>query len=374
MTPTDKLQICFVDPRGWDYGIDTPYERPLGGSQSALCYLAEHLCLAGHEVTIFNDISLPAVQRGVECRRISDLKDPTVLEGYDSVICLNGDVFFELRRGSGTRPITVLWTQHADNDSAVQFLKSAEGREKWDYFAFVSEWQMARYCRRYGLDPNRSVVKRNAISPCFERISRSKPWFDSGRPPILAYTSTPFRGLDVLLLAFPTIREAFPGATLRVISSMGVYQCKPENDRFEFLYKVCRAMDGVEYIGSLSQKDLATTLSTVSVLAYPSTFPKTSCISVMEAMGASCLILTGRVGALPETLADFGFLLTPRDNMLTYARDFSAMAVKVLRDVSGNREKYRALLNDQIAYARENLIWRVRAQEWVEWLSAIRRC
>ena len=60
--------------------------------------------------------------------------------------------------------------------------------------------------------------------------------------------------------------------------------------------------------------------------------------------------------------------------MLTYARDFSAMAVKALRDVSGNREKYRALLNDQIAYARENLIWRVRAQEWVEWLSAIRRC
>ena len=47
--------LCFVDMMGLpDYDCDTPYERPLGGTQSALCYYAEHLAQAGHTVTVLN--------------------------------------------------------------------------------------------------------------------------------------------------------------------------------------------------------------------------------------------------------------------------------------------------------------------------------
>ena len=30
------MHILFIDPIGWQYTIDAPYERPFGGSQSAL--------------------------------------------------------------------------------------------------------------------------------------------------------------------------------------------------------------------------------------------------------------------------------------------------------------------------------------------------
>ena len=41
------MNIAFVDSIGWDYDVSTPYERPLGGSQSALAYLAVELARQG---------------------------------------------------------------------------------------------------------------------------------------------------------------------------------------------------------------------------------------------------------------------------------------------------------------------------------------
>src|SRR6185312_6187435 len=50
----------------------------------------------------------------------------------------------------------------------------------------------------------------------------------------LAYTSTPFRGLDVLLDVFPRIRAACPDTELDVFSSMRVYGMAEEDDRRQF--------------------------------------------------------------------------------------------------------------------------------------------
>ena len=41
------MHLAFFDRIGWDYGADTPYVQPLGGSQSALCYLAAELVKLG---------------------------------------------------------------------------------------------------------------------------------------------------------------------------------------------------------------------------------------------------------------------------------------------------------------------------------------
>src|SRR4029079_16922240 len=78
-------------------------------------------------------------------------------------------------------------------------------------------------------------------------------------PPVLAYTSTPFRGLDVLLDAFPAIRTQLPDARLRIFSSMTVYQSTAAQDQAEYgaLYQRCRDTPGVEYVGSLPQPALA---------------------------------------------------------------------------------------------------------------------
>jgi hypothetical protein len=51
------MKIGFLDTYTWDYNIETPYCKPLGGTQSAICYLAEALAAQGNEVFLLNNTS-----------------------------------------------------------------------------------------------------------------------------------------------------------------------------------------------------------------------------------------------------------------------------------------------------------------------------
>ena len=52
---------------------------------------------------------------------------------------------------------------------------------------------------------------------------------------------------------------------------------------------------------------LAAELAQAAALAYPSTYPETSCIAALEAMSVGAAVLTTRSGAMPETTAGFWF-------------------------------------------------------------------
>ena len=123
----------------------------------------------------------------------------------------------------------VLWTQHAADQPAMQPLAESEVSALVDHFVFVSGWQQAGYEHAFALSPQRCRVIGNAVGPAFAGLFAdgrtalaAKAW-----PPRLAYTSTPFRGLETLLDVFPAIRAAVPGVTLGVYSSMQVYHLPP---------------------------------------------------------------------------------------------------------------------------------------------------
>ena len=108
----------------------------------------------------------------------------------------------------------------------------------------------------------------------------------------LAYTSTPFRGLAVLLACFPAIHRRHPNCQLDVFSSMQVYGQAAKDDPYTAFYDQCRQTEGINYRGSVSQPQLAKELAGATMLAYPNTFAETSCIAVMEALAAGLLVVT----------------------------------------------------------------------------------
>src|SRR5438876_7424164 len=61
------MRIAFIDPSGWDINVEAPFRRPLGGSQSAACYLAIALAELGHDVFFVSATSQPGNVRGVTC-------------------------------------------------------------------------------------------------------------------------------------------------------------------------------------------------------------------------------------------------------------------------------------------------------------------
>jgi glycosyltransferase involved in cell wall biosynthesis len=363
------MKIAFLDPAPVDYTADTPYGAPLGGTQSAVCYLAAELAAAEHNVVIINCTSAPGDYRGVRCLHYQKWLTAAFLNDFDVGVVVSSAAASILRKQYGVRIPLVLWNTHSYDQPAIQQLAVPEERALWSGFAFVSQWQFDNFVTRLSIPPDQSRVMRNAMSPAFARLTQ--PALSDVRPPVLVYTSTPFRGLDVLLTSFPMIRSAIPDARLRVFSSMAIYQVARDQDQFRALYARCATTDGVEYVGPLGQEQLARELSGATALAYPSTFAETSCIAVIEAMAAGATIFTTRLGALPETTAGFAEMIeiVPDHNEL--AVNFANLVVNGLNAMRQDPQATGARREQQVAFARAHYLWRLRAAEWVSWLSAL---
>ncbi len=375
------MRIAFVDLHSWDFHVGTVDSTPLGGAHSAACYLARALACRKHEVFLVSQTSAPGIYHGVRCLSWSTT-NPTEIRSWrlDVLICVLAPKDWALlRRIAGPETRLILWTGHAVDQPDVAQLGDRNQRSMFDGFAMVSQWQQAEYSKSFGIEPARTAILRNAIAPAFDDMFPGDTPIlpQKASPPVLAYTSTPFRGLHLLIAAFPSILSAVPGARLKVFSSMRVYGVSPESDERGFgdLYRQCRATEGVDYIGSLAQRELAFAMRGVTMLPYPNTFAETSCIAVMEAMASGCRIVTSDRGALAETSAGFARLIPVQGRTReAYLRQFIDETIEVLRDCARpDGGASEALLLRQVKYVNSNLTWTIVAGQWEAWLAILPR-
>jgi glycosyltransferase involved in cell wall biosynthesis len=368
-----RMRIVFIHRTVNDYTVESPFLRGIGGTESALCYASIELAKLGHSVTLLTNASTPGRYRDVECLNYKTSLTPALINAADVVVVSNEACGRTLKdQFRAMRPL-VMWNQHADDQPAIEALEFTRERKAWASIAFVSEWQRDQFCSVYWIDREKTRVMRNAISPAFAQTVPAPPWFKTGEPPVLVYTSAPYRGLDVLLDAVPLIRAAIPDMRLRVFSGMATLQVAIENDPYAELYDRCRRTEGVEYIGPVSQPQLAAQLSRAAALAYPSTFPETSCIAAMEAMSAGATILTTRSGAMPETTSGFGMMIEAHDDGPRAAKEFAELAIEALSAARRDPDTADVRRAEQIAFARANYSWPARALEWQSYLSEIAR-
>ena len=228
----------------------------------------------------------------------------------------------------------IIWF-HCDIDQqAAQWLYQMPAyRDYTDRFVFVSEWQRDRYLEAFKLPPEKCRVLRNAtdvdLSPLPPRTGPVK----------LAYTSTPFRGLDVLLNAWAIAKPQ--DAELHIWSGMALYgpEAAKDDAKWAPLYATARAMPGVTYHGIAPNAEVRAALRGMDILAYPCTFAETSCLSVIEALAAGCDVICPRFGALEETCHGHPATLYEYSNDRgTHARGF-AFALQAI--ISTNRSTAR---------------------------------
>lgn len=383
---TDKTvpyKVAFIDAIDWDYDIGSPYEKPFGGSQSALCYLAEALAKHGFEIYLLNHTTKPRTIRGVHCFNISEIPEDVIADLDVAIVLNQAELGYRLRSQLSEKTAIILWTQHDANQPAMEMMQDPYVQNIYTGIVFVSHWQREQYYQHFNLDSTKTVVLKNAIAPTFANTAASLSSASSivaikAEHPILFYTSTPFRGLDLLIDVFPEIWQAFPTAQLKIFSSMKVYQRQEESEFFDQLYAQCQTMEGVEYIGSLPQPELAEILEKATLLSYPNTFPETSCIAVMEAMASGCHVITSELGALPETTAGFADLISASDGFSTeeakqaYKQKFTERVIAFLQQWQSQRisnpQDLEQRLRTQLDFVRDHYTWEARAQEWQVWL------
>jgi len=323
------MRLFFLDGSDLRYTLDDIDRAPLGGSQSAMILAAHGLAARGHTVGCAG-IALPhrRESRGVMQYFLREPKDQLTVDERrpDLVVVLNNTVPARAARGTfGGRPLAMWMQNDVRSLTAVPFADATE-RDAVDLWIFVSKWQRACYLEAFAIRPERTVVIANPIAPPF--LSACLPGeavLAHRDPDLLVYASAPNRGLRALAHVLPTMRRRRPRLRLEVYSGflldMGPSFLPDAAARNEALLAECAAMPGVTVHRGLDKPALARRLRNAALMSYPSQFRETSCIAVLEAMAAGCLVSTTAMGALPETTAGFA-ALTPVDNDTFGARAY----------------------------------------------------
>jgi glycosyltransferase involved in cell wall biosynthesis len=155
--------------------------------------------------------------------------------------------------------------------------------------------------------------------------------------PIAIYTSTPYRGLDVLAEVWPEIlkrcKERGVDPTLKVITSMSLYQWSDDN--FKNLYKILDSLPNVQRIDAIPQRQLYEHLKYSSVMLYPNHFLETGCMAVLEALANNNWVVTTNLGALGEqvVVGKNGFLVDGDAHSASYKEGFINASVVALTEL-----------------------------------------
>jgi glycosyltransferase involved in cell wall biosynthesis len=223
-------------------------------------------------------------------RRLGDLIDQELLSNFQ-IVCSRP-------RELDMSKIRLFWCHDLPEDPESKKIQTQEFRDSFHKFVFISDWQYTRYQLIHGVPyDQKSIVLESGIDPAPNDVFTMK----DDKTIRLAYTSTPQRGLDILLPVFEKLAETDPNIHLDVFSSFKIYGWDDYDKQFEPLYDRVRKHPQMTYHGFVPNADLKAHLNTCHILAYPNIWLETSCRAMLEAMSAGMICVHPNYGALPET-------------------------------------------------------------------------
>lgn len=318
------MKIVIWTGAAWEpWGPASLNNGGIGGSETAAIHMGRELAKRGHEVVMVGD---HAGQEGVA----GQISHPLVYVHYQKAIddpsILECDVLVSSRdkrvvRLNPKARHKILWVHDVDvGDDWDNDLLS------FDRILALTDWHRRRLVEVYPHVEEQKICRtRNGLDPArFADVD----W--RAKLPAFVYSSSPDRGLDVMLDLWPRIKELAPGATLDIFYGFGQWRrLNAKNKRGLLIIdymenrvaEICKEGVGVTHHGRVGQDELAEAHKRAMVWLYPTAFAETYCITALEAQAAGCIPITSNLAGLAET-ASKGFLHNGSNKSRTY-QDFT---------------------------------------------------
>lgn len=258
--------------------------------------------------------------------------------------------------------LRIYWLHDLPGDPASEHLKDG-GWKKFHKLVFASNWQMQAYINHYQIPWSKCIVMQNAINPI---PTHEKPKDGVIR---LAYWSTPHRGLNLLLPVFEKLCEQYDNIELDVYSSFKLYGWEQRDEQYKDLFEACKAHPKINYHGTVTNDELRKNLENTHIFAYPSTWPETSCITLMEAMSAGLLCVHPNFAALPETAANWTMMYQYNEDLQQHAGLFYQVLNGAIENLDNENVQQR--ISSQQSYANVFYNWTKRKIEWEALLQSL---
>ena len=252
-------------------------------------------------------------------------------------------------------------------DPEAAHLKEEESRKRFHKLVFSSNWQYQQYRDYLGVPySHQSTVIETGVEP----ISFTSKPKDKIR---LIYTSTPHRGLEILVPVFEVLAKKYPNIELDVFSSFGIYgsEWEQRNKPFEELFERCRTHPQINYHGWASNDVVREAYQRAHIFAYPCIWPETSCRSLIEAMSAGCLSVHPNFSALTDTS---GGLTVQYDgdhsDINAHANMFAHTLMYAIDNVQNN--DLTNWLSFVKSYADARFSWTTVIHKWKSMIAALK--
>ena len=347
----DKLNkiIGFVT-EGLEFNGNSMNEKALGGSESALIYMARELAKHDNMVFVYCLCDKPGIYDGVIYLPIEDFN--TVRTNRFDVLIVSRSV--HLVPPEHVASLVIYWM----HDLWVEMFPKAV--HLCDKVFLLSEYQksiMLQHNKHY--DPLIHVTSNGfdsdlaAATPILSFNEKKNNYI---------YASRPERGLKWLLkFIWPQVLKKNPEAQLSVCRYD--HQCKVPEET-ELLYaeieELMASSTNVTMLGYLTKPEYFKKLGESAYMLYPCNFPEISCINAIEAQAMECLVISSDAYALPETvktatLAKIGDDYYPRLRELIYEYQ--------------DEQKYTAAVKSAREKVYGQYPWKQIASDWDNYIN-----
>ena len=258
--------------------------------------------------------------------------------------------------------MNILWLHDTFDDPESQHLKDAKSLDRFEKLVFVSHYQQSTYNLGLGVPYDKGIVLQNAIIPI---EPHEKP---EGKINLI-YHTTPHRGLELLVPVIEFLAKQGLDFHLDVYSSFGIYGWPARDEPYLPLFERIKNHPNMTYHGWQPNSVIREALKKAHIYAYPSIWPETSGISVIEAMSAGCNVICPTLAALPETCSNFAVQYGWTENNNKHANVFAGVLGMVIREYNSPFNQER--LKFQKAYFDSFYNWDTRANQWQDFLQSL---
>lgn len=259
--------------------------------------------------------------------------------------------------------IRIFWAHDLPGDPESEFIRNVNIRDQFHKYVFVSNWQMQQYIQQYDLPWSKCVVMHNAITPI---EPHEKPSTEEGIR--IVYTPTPHRGLNILLPVFESLAKKHENIHLDVFSSFGLYGWDQRDEDYKNLFDAIDAHPNMTNHGTVDNEVICDHLKKSHIFAYPSIWPETSCLCLMEAMSAGLLCVHSNYAALYETAGHWTHMYQYHEDVNRHAGLFH----NVLDIAISNYSRMADRTGPMQGYINAFHNWDSRAAEWTSLLNALK--
>lgn len=259
--------------------------------------------------------------------------------------------------------IRILWVHNTPLQIDNSFLEN-DGWKLFHKIVFISHYQREQYIQKYNIPYSHCVVISYGID-----LIKSQPKVKDKIS--LIYTSTPHRGLYILVDVFEKLCDEYDNLELKIHSSYEIYDRVEQQKDYEqsLLFKRIQSNTKIKNLGFVSNEDLKKSLASSHIFAYPSIYEETFCLSLLEAMGAGLLCVHPNYGCLSETASKWTVMYNYTENLNDHKKLFYEHLKYCIENV--NKSHISKKLKYQKKYVNYFYNWKNKICDWINLLKSM---